>query len=167
MSDQLDPWDRSLYEALLERGSESALDLEQLSEASGLSVAVLEALDRLGILIPERTVPTRLYHGGDAEALRAGRALLEEGVPLDELLSLAREMDEAMRPIAARAVAVFARFVRDSVEYTSGSETEAADRLVEAYRTMMDSTAGLVAGHFRRVLLQNARTILEDSINNS
>lgn len=164
MSGQLDPWDRSLYEALLESGSGSVLDLEQLSEASGLPVAVLEALERLGILIPERTVPDPVYHGGDAEALRAGKALLEKGIPLDELLSLAAEMDEAMRPIAARAVEVFARFVRDSVEFTAGSDAEASDRLVEAYRTMMDSTARLVAGHFRRVLLQNARTVLEDSI---
>ncbi len=163
MSDQLDHWDRSLYETLLASGSESALGLEQLSEASGLSVAVLEALERLGILIPERTLPTPLYHGGDAEALKAGRMLLEKGVPLDELLSLAEQMDEAMRPIAAGAVEVFARFVRDSVEFTAGSEVEASQRLVEAYQTMISATEKLVAGHFRRILLQTARAVLEES----
>ncbi len=132
--------------------------------ASGLSVTVLEALERLGILIPERSAPTRLYNGQDADALRAGKTLLEEGVPLDELLALAKQMDKAMRPIADRAVEVFVRFVRDSVEITAGSENEASERLVEAYQTMMSAAGELVAGHFRRVLLQTARATLEKPI---
>lgn len=144
--------------------SESSLDVEQLSAASGLPVTVLEALERLGILIPERLVPTRFYNGKDADALRAGRMLLEGGVPLDELLSLAGQMDQALRPIAARTVDVFIRFVRDSVEFTAGSETEASQRLVEAYQTMLSATGELVAGHFRRILLQTARASLEESI---
>lgn len=164
MADLMDPWDRSLYDLLTESGSDSELDLEELSSASGLPVTVLEALDRLGILIPQRCSPARLYNSRDADALRAGRALLEKGVPLDELLTLAGEMDEAMRPVAARAVDVFARFVRDSVEFTAGSEAEASERLVEAYRTMMNATGELVAGHFRRILLQTARDTLEDSV---
>ena len=159
MADRMDPWDRSLYDLLTESGSDSALDLEELSSASGLPVTVLDALDRLGLLIPQRSTPARLYNSRDADALRAGKALLEKGVPLDELLTLAGEMDEAMRPIAARAVDVFARFVRDSVEFTAGSE-----RLVEAYQTMMNATGELVAGHFRRILLQTARDTLEDSV---
>lgn len=164
MPGKLDPWDRSLYEALREGESESSLDVEQLSAASGLPVTVLEALERLGILIPERLSPTRLYNGKDADALRAGRTLLEKGVPLDELLDLAGQMDEAMRPIATRVVDVFVRFVRDSVEFTADSEIEAAQRLVEAYQTMLSATEELVAGHFRRILLQTARATLEESI---
>ncbi|MCQ3804362.1 MAG: hypothetical protein OXC98_04135 [bacterium] len=164
MSDRLDPWDRSLYDLLTESGSDASLDLQQLASASGLSVTVLEALARLGILIPERSVPTPLYNSKDADALQAGKMLLEKGLPLDELLSLAGEMDEAMRPVAARVVEVFARFVRDSVEFTAGSEIEASQRLVEAYQTMMSATGELVASHFRRILLQTARDTLEESI---
>ena len=160
----MDPWDRSLYELLTDSGSESSLDLAQLAEASELSVTVLEALERLGILIPERSAPTALYNRQDADALQAGKMLLERGVPLDELLSLAGQLDEAMRPIAARAVDVFAQFVRDSVEFTAGSEVEATEQLVEAYQTMMSATGELVAGHFRRILLQTARDTLEESI---
>jgi DNA-binding transcriptional MerR regulator len=159
----MDPWDRSLYELLAETGSDSSLDLEQLAGASGMPVAILEALERLGILIPEHSGPTPLYHPKDADALRAGKTLLEKGVPLDELLSLAGQMDEAMRPIAAQAVEVFARFVRDSVEFTAASEVEASERLVEAYQTMMTATGELVAGHFRRILLQTARDTLENT----
>ncbi len=164
MSGQLDPWDRSIYEALVQGESGSALDLEQLSAASGLSVIVLEALDRLGILIPEHAHPIRLYNAKDADVLRSGRTLLEEGVPLDELLELAGQVDQVMRPIAVRAVEVFVRFVRDSVEFTADSEDEASERLVDAYQTMMNATGELVAGHFRRILLQTARSTLEQSI---
>ena len=165
MSGRLDPWDRAIYEALQEGGGGSeTLDLEGLSAASGLPVTVLEALERLGILIPERTSPTRLYSREDATALRAGKMLLERGVPLDELMALATQMDEAMRPVAERTVEVFVRFVRDSVEFTAGSDHEASERLVEAYQTMMSAAGDLVAGHFRRVLLQTARAALEKPI---
>lgn len=135
--------------------------MEGLSAASGLPVTVLEALERLGILIPESVSPTRLYSTDDATALRAGKSLLESGVPLDELMALATQMDEAMRPVAERTVEVFVRFVRDSVEFTAGSDHEASERLVEAYRTMMGAAGELVAGHFRRILLQTARAALE------
>lgn len=164
MSDQLDPWDRSLYEALLAGGSQSSLDIRGLAETSGLSPSVLEALERLGFLIPSRIDPEPRYDAADAQALAAGKMLLERGVPLDELLSMAQQMDQAMRPIAERAVEVFARFVRDSVEFTAGSESEASEQLLEAYRTMLDASGQLVAGHFRRILLQTARAVLEESI---
>ncbi len=162
MSGRLDPWDRAIYKALQEGGAGSGtLDLEGLSAASGLPVTVLEALERLGILIPESVSPTRLYSSEDATALRAGKLLLESGVPLDELMALATQIDEAMRPVAERTVEVFVRFVRDSVEFTAGSDHEAAEQLVEAYQTMMSAAGELVAGHFRRMLLQTARAALE------
>lgn len=127
-------------------------------------MTVVEALERLGILVPERSVPTRLYDPRDADALKAGKMLLESGLPLDELLNLAEQFDDAMRPIAAQAVDAFARFVRDSVEFNAGSEHEASERLVETYQTMMSATGELVAGHFRRILLQTARDTLEKTI---
>lgn len=164
MSDQLDPWDRSLYDALVTTEGDHALDQEQLAELSGLPVAVLDALERLGILIPQSTSPTLRYDRSAADALRAGKVLLEKGVPLDELLNLAEQVDEVMRPVAARVVDVFVRFVRDSVEFAATSDHEASQALVEAYRSMLEAAEHLVAGHFRRVLLETARATLEDSI---
>jgi hypothetical protein len=66
-------------------------------------------------------------------------------------------MDLAMRPVAERAVEVFARFVRDSVEANAGSETDAAERLVDAFRSMLPATGDLVAHHFRELLIADAR----------
>ena len=58
-----------------------------------------------------------------------GLALLGAGLPLSELLVLAREHDQAMREVAERAVDVFIRFVRDPIRAQAESEEEAAERL--------------------------------------
>jgi hypothetical protein len=66
-------------------------------------------------------------------------------------------MNDAMQPIATRAVELFANFVRDSVEATAGSEDDAARRLVAAFTTMLPATGRLVEHHFRRLLLADAK----------
>jgi hypothetical protein len=85
---------------------------------------------------------------------------VEAGLPLAELLELARSMNDAMQPVADRAVEVFAEFVRDSVEANAGSEEDAARRLVEAFTTMLPATGRLVDHHFRRLLIAGARARL-------
>ncbi|HVR34110.1 MAG TPA: hypothetical protein VMS74_15545 [Acidimicrobiia bacterium] len=150
----LDPWDQALLDAL--EGSDSLSTLEELSESAGVSLPLLEALVRGGLLIPKASDPDR-FDAAEAEAVSAGLQLVEAGLPLAELMNLAREMDDAMRPIAARAVDVFATFVRDSVEATAESDVDAAARLVEAFRTMLPATSRLVGHHFRGLLLAHAR----------
>lgn len=158
MSTELDPWDEALLDALDHPGAGvGLLTLEQLAQASGLSLPLLEALDRESLLIPEVTEPVPLFNPSEAEAVRAGLELVEAGLPLAELLELARSMNEAMQPVADRAVEVFAAFVRDSVEANAGSEEDAARRLVEAFTTMLPATGRLVDHHFRRLLIAGAR----------
>jgi hypothetical protein len=130
--------------------------LEELAESAEVSLPLLEALVRGGLLIPKASDPDR-FDAGEAEAVAAGLQLVEAGLPLAELMNLTRQMDEAMRPVAARAVDVFATFVRDSVEATAQSDVDAAARLVEAFRTMLPATSRLVGHHFRGLLLSNAR----------
>lgn len=150
----LDPWDQALLDAL--DGGDSLATLEELAESADVSLPLLEALVRGGLLIPKASDPDR-FDTGEAEAVSAGLQLVEAGLPLAELMNLARQMDEAMRPVAARAVDVFATFVRDSVEATAQSDVDAAARLVEAFRTMLPATSRLVGHHFRGLLLSNAR----------
>jgi hypothetical protein len=153
----LDPWDRALLDALDHPTDEALETISQLAESSGISLPLLEALSREGLLMARVTDPAPRYAPSDAEAVKAGLALVEAGLPLGELLDLARAMDEAMRPIADRAVEVFARFVRDSVEGGAGSEDDASARLVEAFRTMLPATGRLVDHHFRTLLMTGAR----------
>ncbi len=153
----LDPWDQALLDAL--DGETQLLTVEELAGHAGVSITLLEALVRGGLLIPKATEPDR-FDATEADAVAAGLRLVEGGLPLGELMDLARAMDEAMRPIAARAVEVFATYVRDSVEASAASEDDAAARLVEAFRTMLPATDRLVGHHFRGLLLAYARARL-------
>jgi hypothetical protein len=133
-------------------------DLDDLLEATGASAALLEAVARAGLLVPHHLEAdgSARYAEADADAVRAGLTLLEAGLPLGELLELARHTDEAIRSVADHAVEAFLRFVRDPVRGTATSDQEAASRLVTAYEEMLPATEQLVAHHLRRRLLHRA-----------
>jgi len=158
----LDPWDSALLSALDAPDSGSLETIDELAESSGISQPLLEVLAREGLLIPQIDEPSPLFDPSDAEAVKAGLELVSDGLPLAELLDLARNMDEAMRPVAEQAVDVFARFVRDSVEASAATGEEAAARLVEAFRSMLPATSRLVAHHFRSLLVASARERITD-----
>lgn len=133
-------------------------DLEGLLAATGATPALLAAVERTGLLAPhhldERGTPR--YSAADVAAVRAGMTLLDAGLPLGELLDLARRTDSAIQEIADHAIEAFLRFVRDPVRGTATSDEEAADRLVTAYEEMLPATERLVAHHLRRRLLARA-----------
>lgn len=134
---------------------EEALDRSELEARTGVPGALLDVLEREGLLVP-RQAGERPYTDADVAAVRAGLALLEAGVPLSELLALAREHDQAMRAVAERAVDLFARYVRDPARRSAESDVESAERVVGALRAMLPATAAVVTHHFRRRLLAAA-----------
>jgi DNA-binding transcriptional MerR regulator len=140
----------------------ATLTVEDLAERTGVSATLLEALAREGLLTPRGEGAAARYAPGDAEVVRAGLALLEAGVPLSELLDLARRHDAAMRATADHAVELFARFVRDPIRAAAEDDGEVAERTVAALHQMLPATSTLVAHHFRRQLLDAARERLED-----
>jgi len=138
------------------------LTLEQLAEHAELPASLLEAVEREGLLIPRTTDDDRRYTRADVEALRAGLALVEAGLPLDELFSLAREHTTAMRTIADHAVELFVRFVRDPIRSQATDEDDAAARLLTAFGHMLPATSTLVGHHFRRLLVNAAHDRLRE-----
>lgn len=155
----LDAPDAALAAALSRRGAQvddDLLTLPQLAEAAGVVEAVLEALVREGLLAPRATDPDR-WVAADAAAVRDGLALLEAGVPLGELLDLARRTDEGLREVADQAVETFLQFVRDPVRGATDDDDAAASRLVDAFETMLPATARLLASHFERLVVEAAR----------
>lgn len=136
------------------------LSLADLAEHTGMSLTVLEAVEREGLLVP-RGDGDNPYTADDVEAVRAGLALLEAGVPLSELLALARRQDEAMRAVAEHAVDLFARYVRDPIRGSASSDQEASQRMVTALHAMLPAAGAVVAHHFRRRLLAAARARIE------
>ena len=137
------------------------LTLEELSERTGVSPTLLEVVVREGLLVPRSGDPQAPYTPSDVEAVKAGLALLEAGVPLSELLALAREHDEAMRALADRAVDLFARYVVDPIRAATESEAEAAQRMVSALQAMLPAASAVVSHHIGRRLLSAARDRIE------
>jgi DNA-binding transcriptional MerR regulator len=153
----LDAPDAALVAAVAD--DEQALyDLDALAEATGAGRTLLEALERAGLLLAHHTDAEGVsrYSEADAAAVRSGLLLLDAGLPLGELLDLARRTDTAVSEVAEHAVEAFLRFVRDPVRGTASSDDEAADRLVTAYQQMLPATERLVAHHLRRRLLATA-----------
>jgi DNA-binding transcriptional MerR regulator len=160
----LDPADAALVDALAVATDdlEAPFDLDELAAEVGTTRVLLEAVERAGLLLPHHVddagVPR--FSQADAGAVRAGLALLEAGLPLAELLSIASSTDEAVRAIAEQAVEAFLRFVRDPVLGAAAGEAEAGRRLVTAYERMLPATERLVAHHLRRRLVAAALTRL-------
>ena len=162
----LDPADQALVAALEDPGAasgEGLMSLDDLAARTGVSPALLQAIEREGLLMPRESDAGPVYTDDDAAAVAAGLQLLEAGLPLGELLALAREHDAAMRPVAERAVDLFVRFVRDPIRGGAPTDEEAAARLTDAFSKMLPATGALVGSHFRRLLIAEAQKRLETS----
>lgn len=153
----LDAADAALAAAATD-DEDAPYDLEEVLARTGATRALLEAVERAGLLVPHhRTEDGQArYSEADVAAVAAGLTLVDAGLPLGELLDLARRTDEAIGQVADHAVEAFLRFVRDPVRGTARSEAEATARLVTAYDRMLPATERLVAHHLRRRLLSRA-----------
>jgi DNA-binding transcriptional MerR regulator len=170
LAGELDQADQALVVALArgagERtgatdGPEDFLTLDELAERTGVPRALLVAVEREGLLQPRRLDGEPRYTQADVEMVSAGLRLLEHGLPLAELLDLARRHHDAMRAVAEQAVAVFDDHVRQPLRQAGGSGEEAAAKLVEAFIALLPATTTLVANHFRRTLLAVAQEHIE------
>ena len=153
----LDEADVQLAETVVGAAGRTAggrlMPLEELAERTGVSATLLEAIEREGLIEAVERDGGRYYTEGDATTVARGLELLSAGLPLSELLSLARDHDRVMREIARRAVDVFIRFVRDPLIAEGQDKQDAARRLVDAFDSMLPATAELVARHFERLLI--------------
>lgn len=155
--------DKALVAAVLDPAPSgtSLLTLEEVADRTGVTPSLLEAIEREGLMVPTLVDGQPRYTADDVQVVAAGLELLGTGLPLSELLALARRHDDAMRAIAGQAVDLFLRFVRDPIRAKANSEEAAATELVEAFRKMLPSTTALVGHHFQRVLLAEARARIE------
>ncbi len=164
---ELDPTDEPLAAAVADAredgapGAEEFLTLDELAERSGVPQALIEAVAREGLLVPRLHGGEPRYTAEDVTIVAEGLRLLEAGLPLPELLGLARRHHDLTREIAEDAVAMFDEHVRHPLRDADLDDTERAEQLVAAFRVLLPAVTGLVAHHFRRVLLQVAQEHLE------
>jgi DNA-binding transcriptional MerR regulator len=137
------------------------LTLAEFSHRSGVPASLIQAVEREGISLARRVGDDDRYAASDVRTVRAALTLLEFGLPLGDLLTLARETHESMLTLAERAVDLFDEHVRKPIRDTAPDDGAAAEQLLEAFRTMLPSVTELVANHFRRVLLATAESHLE------
>ena len=132
------------------------LDRGEVAAAAGVSVTLLEALERLGLL---RVADERAPYGPvELQAVRDGSTLLQTGVPLSELLALARRYDRAVGEVAEQATELFARYVREPAEARHGGE--ATDVQIAALHALLPAVGRLAAHHLRSRLVEAAATRL-------
>lgn len=137
------------------------LALEDFAQRSGVPASLIQAVEREGIKLGRTVDGEERYTPADIEMVRAALRLLEFGLPLGELLALARETNAAMVRLAGRAVELFDEHVRKPIRDTAGSDAAAASQLVQAFDALLPAVTNLVANHFRRVLLAEAEERLE------
>jgi DNA-binding transcriptional MerR regulator len=130
--------------------------LEEFARRSGVPASLIQAVEREGIKLGRTVGGEERYTTADIEMVRAALRLLEFGLPLGELLSLASDANDAMVRLASRAVELFDEHVRKPIRDSAGSDAAAAAQLVEAFDTLLPAVTNLVANHFRRVLLAEA-----------
>ncbi len=162
--------------AELPAGYGATYTLAELASATGIPPALLKAIEAEGLLIPTRVAGQERYTPDDVAASRAGLLLLEWGIPLADLLDLARRHNQATEEVARTAVDLFARHVREPLRHgarpdalahpTAGHQVQATgdaavDGLVQAYAELLPAVTTLVGHHFTRTLVKVALAHVE------
>jgi DNA-binding transcriptional MerR regulator len=76
------------------------LSLDGFADTSGVPASLIQAVEREGIRIGRRVDGEMRYTAADTELVRTALRLLEFGLPLGDLLELARDADGALRGLA-------------------------------------------------------------------
>jgi DNA-binding transcriptional MerR regulator len=140
-----------------------SLTLDEFSAMSGVPASLIQAVEREGIRLGRTVDGEARYTAADIDIVRTALRLLEFGLPLPDLLALARDADTAMRGLAERAVDLFDEHVRKPIRDTAGDAEQASAQMVQAFRELLPAVTTLVSHHFRRVLLEAAEEHIEEA----
>ncbi|HEV2954136.1 MAG TPA: MerR family transcriptional regulator [Candidatus Dormibacteraeota bacterium] len=164
LNGELEPSDESLVAAVTRPQSNDTLTLEDLSRSSGVAAPILRELQRGGLLVPiDPSAKHPRFPAGDLTALSAGLKLVEAGIPLGELLELARSHALSAETTARQAVELFDRHVRERMQAAGGPASGVEPELLELFTGLLDAAGVLVRHHFERTLVRAAREHIERS----
>ncbi len=149
--------DAALSKALGEEQCEPVLTRSELAAQAGVPEALIKAVENAGIVEPERVGTTVRYAAVDVELARNALALLNEGLPLTDLLALAIHQADSVREVVDRAIEMFDQHIRRGRDGTERDPTE----VVETFKRLLPAVTALVAHHFHRTLVTRALARLE------
>jgi len=130
---------------------ERTLSLAELAAESGVPEAILIAGRSAGLLEPLVVAGEERYSAADLEMARAGLAILEAGLPLDELLNLAVAHARKVAETGEAAIDLFDDYVRKAAPLGHDAQD-----ISEAFRVLLPQVTRLVALHFQRTLVNRA-----------
>ncbi|HEC09410.1 MAG TPA: MerR family transcriptional regulator [Acidimicrobiales bacterium] len=129
----------------------TTLTYPELVAASGLDPELVRLAVDTGLIRPSGAGPD-VFDQRALDMLEAGRALLESGVPLDELVALALRHADHVESVVAEAVELFGRHLpRGDHEGTA-----------EMIRRLVPLIGDLVADHFTQTLVDTATARIAD-----
>lgn len=131
----------------------SELTMEELAERARVPPSLLRSLEASGVLQPLTVGGERRYTMADVQAVRMLLSLVGGGVPMEEFLEVARTQIDSATAVAERAVSLFLRYVRRPLLAHGLPAEEEAERLLHAFRIMLQSATGLIVYNIQRTML--------------
>lgn len=151
--------DAALARALAEESGTRRLTRPELAAQAGVPEALIQAVERAGIVEPLAGANEATFAAADVELAQQALRLLQEGLPLTELLAIAIHHADNVREVVDRAIELFDRHVRRKRD---GGERDASE-VVDAFHRLMPAVTALVAHHFHRTLVARALARLEET----
>ena len=132
------------------------LDRDELAAESGVPVALIGVAENAGLVNSVLVEGERRFNEADVGLMRAGRVLLEAGIPLQELLGVASRHARSIEEVCEAAIDLFDDHIRKSEH--AGEDSEAVTRIFEQ---LLPEVTRLVALHFQRTLVDRALNRLQ------
>jgi DNA-binding transcriptional MerR regulator len=140
---------------------EELLSPHDVAERTGVHPALLRSLEGSGVLRPRKFDGEVRYTNADVRAVRMLLTLLGFGLPLEDFLEVAKVQIEANDKVAALAVDLFLRNVREPMLAEHLTQRAEAERLVAALRLMLHGATAMVGYHFQRAVINAVQEELE------
>ena len=148
--------DDALRRAIDSASGERLLTRDELAAGTGVPEALLVSAEATGLLTPVVVDGVARYTAADAQLVRSGLELLQSGLPLDALLSIAVDHARAVEDTVDRAIDVFNEHVRKS------DRLQSAQDVIDTFSTLLPAVTAIVALHFQRTLIARGRARLDE-----
>jgi DNA-binding transcriptional MerR regulator len=126
------------------------LTLVDLADRTRVPPAMLRSFEGSGLLQPTGEGPDRHYTAADVRAVKMLLALLGGGVPMEELMAVAKGELDSLEALAQGAVDLFMRYIREPMVASHVPQKEEAERLAASYRLLVQAVTELLTYVFQR-----------------
>jgi DNA-binding transcriptional MerR regulator len=146
---------------------QETLTLVELAERTRVPPSMLRSLEASGILRPQGDHDQPRYTTADVRAVRMLLSLLGGGVPMEEFMEVAKDQISALQHTADGAVEMFLRYIREPLLEAGLPQKEEAERLVAAFRLLMQAVSELLTYNFQRRAIAALHDAIDDRASRS